>query len=48
MYYKGYFIWKERSYYRVENENDPDDSWTEDTIQDAKFTIGYVTDQEGE
>ena len=47
MIYMGYYIWKERSYYRVQRDNDPDESWTEDTIQDAKATINEVINEEG-
>ena len=39
MEYKGYIIHIEKTYYRVTSLTDPDDSWTEDTIQDAKHTI---------
>lgn len=44
MEYMGYKIEHERSYYRV---TAPDgSSWTEDTVQEAKFTIGYLVEEE--
>ena len=43
--YKGYRIQHERSYYRVTSLTDPEYTWTEDTVQEAKFTISYVTEE---
>lgn len=46
--YKGYRIQHERSYYRVTSLSDPEDTWTEDTVQEARFTISYIVEEEGQ
>lgn len=46
MYYYGYEITREKSYYRVTDPNDPRDTWTEDSISDAVRTINDMLNEE--
>lgn len=47
MYYYGYEIKREKTYYRVTDLSDPARStWTEDSISDAVATINELLDEE--
>lgn len=46
--YKGYTIQNEKTYYRVSSQEDPEDSWTEDTVEEAKKAIIWELIAKGE
>ena len=47
MFYYGYEIKREKTYYRVTDLSDPVRcTWTEDSVLDAKATINELLDEE--